>query len=307
LARLDYSFNTDTCYLGNICKKGHQYLDTGKCLRRIKGGNCIECEKERKKTPEYKFKATLAMKKWKDRQGKEYKNKDAERARIYRKTPEYRRYLEARREKRKEYKRKKRLEKGCELRENLTLWTAIKKAGVPSPIDLLNTQIKEAKEKARIEYLKTPEGQKSIKEEKKQYSKRLYATSLSNRLMHKEKRQRNKFRDSGNWVAKISQKQLINRCALFGNCCAYCGSYEGLNIQLEHVIPRSKEGAHCLSNIIPACATCNRSKFNYPMEKWYKRQSFYSYQRLKRIKEVLSSTPYPVKQQELFQDWQIQH
>ena len=232
-----------------------------------------------------------------------------QKAREYRQSEKYkeRRKDPIEREKRKLYKRKKRLEKGCERRENLTLWTAIKKAGLPTPIDLVKAQIQEAKVKARIEYLKTPEGKQFIKDKKNQATKRLYSTSLSNRLMHKEKRQRNKFRDSGNWVAKISQRQLINRCSLFGNCCAYCGSYEGLNIQLEHVIPRSKGGAHCLANIIPACATCNRSKFNYPMEKWYKQQSFYSYQRLKRIKEVLSSTPYPVKQQELFQDWQIQH
>ena len=232
-----------------------------------------------------------------------------QKAREYRQSEKYkeRRKDPIEREKRKLYKRRKRLEKGCELRENLTLWTAIKKAGAPTVIDLVNSQIKEAKAKAKIEYLKTPEGKQAIKDKQNQATKRLYATSLSNRFMHKEKRQRNKFKDSGNYVEYISQKQLINRCALFGNCCAYCGSYEGLNIQLEHVIPRSKEGAHCLANIIPACSTCNSSKFNYPMEKWYKKQSFYSDQRLKRIKEVLSSTPYPVKQQELFQDWQIQH
>ena len=167
--------------------------------------------------------------------------------------------------------------------------------------------IRQVQREIKLQHLATPEGIEEQRRKAADNSRHQYATSLRTRLMHKEKRQRNKFRDSGNWVAKISQKQLINRCALFGNCCAYCGSYEGLNIQLEHVIPRSKEGAHCLSNIIPACATCNRSKFNYPMEKWYKQQSFYSYQRLKRIKEVLSSTPYPAKQTNFFdlRDWQL--
>jgi len=159
----------------------------------------------------------------------------------------------------------------------------------------------------KAEYRNSPEGIEEQRIKAADNFRHQYATSLRCRLTQKEKRQRNKFRDSGNWVEKISQTQLINRCALFGNCCAYCGSYEGLNIQLEHVIPRSKEGAHCLANIIPACATCNRSKFNYPMEKWYKKQSFYSDQRFKRIEEVLTSTHYPAKQQELFLDWQIQH
>ena len=159
----------------------------------------------------------------------------------------------------------------------------------------------------KAEYRNSPEGIEEQRRKAADKSRHQYATSLRCRLTQKEKRQRNKFRDSGNWVEKISQTQLINRCALFGNCCAYCGSYEGLDIQLEHVIPKSKGGAHCLANIIPACATCNRSKFNYPMEKWYKKQSFYSDQRFKRIKEVLASTHYPAKQQELFLDWQIQH
>ena len=79
MARLDCYFNTDTCYLGNICKKGHQYLDTGKCLRRIKGGHCVECEKERKKTPAYKAKARIRLKNWRESQGPEYKKKEAER------------------------------------------------------------------------------------------------------------------------------------------------------------------------------------------------------------------------------------
>ena len=176
--------------------------------------------------------------------------------------------------------------------------------------ELLRLKRQEERQTQRVrkaEYRNSPEGIEEQRRKAADKSRHQYATSLRCRLTQKEKRQRNKFRDSGNWVEKISQTQLINRCALFGNCCAYCGSYEGLDIQLEHVIPKSKGGAHCLANIIPACATCNRSKFNYPMEKWYKKQSFYSDQRFKRIKEVLASTHYPAKQQELFLDWQIQH
>ena len=86
--------------------------------------------------------------------------------------------------------------------------------------------------------------------------------------------------------AFITKKQLLNRCALFNDCCAYCGKFAGMDIELEHVIPRSKDGPHCLSNIIPACHSCNQSKRAKDMTKWYKQQSFYSYQSLKKIKEV---------------------
>ena len=169
-------------------------------------------------------------------------------------------------------------------------------------------RLKRQKERqTQAEYRNSPEGIEEQRIKVADKFRHQYATSLKTRLTHKEKRQRNKFRDSGNWVKKISQTELLNRCALFGNCCAYCGSYEGLDIQLEHVIPKSKGGAHCLSNIIPACHSCNQSKRAEDMRKWYKKQPYYSYQRLKRIKEVLDSTPYPTKQINLFdlRDWLV--
>ncbi len=45
--------------------------------------------------------------------------------------------------------------------------------------------------------------------------------------------------------------------------CAYCGqSTEQLGEKLtpDHVVPLSKGGNNCLSNIVPACATCNSRK-----------------------------------------------
>ena len=121
--------------------------------------------------------------------------------------------------------------------------------------------------------------------------------------MHKEKTQRNKFKNFGNYVEHISTQKIINRFALFNNCCAYCGSSK--DIQIEHVIPKSKHGPHCMANIIPACKKCNSSKYNYDMVTWYKQQTFYTKERLNKIKDILSSTPYPVKQIDLFPEWMI--
>ena len=166
---------------------------------------------------------------------------------------------------------------------------------------LIQKQIKET----RKHFKQTKKGKEDLQKERNMQTKKLYATSFTNRIMHKQKARRNKFQDSGNYAENIPTQQLVNRFYLFNNCCAYCGSFQGLNIQIEHVIPRSKGGAHCLANIIPACRKCNTSKFNYPMEKWYREQLFFSKNRLKKIKEVLSQTSYPTKQQELFHDWQI--
>ena len=84
MADIVCSFNTDKCYLGNMCKRGHHYLDTGKCLRHINGNECIECRRERRRTPAYRAKAKITLKKWKERQGPEYKKKEAERKRFKR-------------------------------------------------------------------------------------------------------------------------------------------------------------------------------------------------------------------------------
>jgi len=218
-----------------------------------------------------------------------------QKAREYRQSEKYkeRRKDPIEREKRKLYKRRKRLEKGCLLREIISLKTAIKNLKkAPTVLDLVKTQQKEY----WIERRKTPAG-------RAEYQKHLYNTNLASRLMHKEKRQRNKFKEKGLFVEKITQKQLINRCALFNYCCAYCGKPAGMDIELEHVIPRSKNGAHCLANIIPACHSCNTSKYNHNMKTWFKKQSFYSVERLNKIEKVLSLTPYPSQQQELFPDW----
>ena len=44
----------------------------------------------------------------------------------------------------------------------------------------------------------------------------------------------------------------------FGQCCAYCG--EQGKLTLDHVVPLSRGGDHTLTNILPACSTCNSRK-----------------------------------------------
>ncbi|MFD9903142.1 HNH endonuclease [Streptomyces sp. NPDC059063] len=42
-----------------------------------------------------------------------------------------------------------------------------------------------------------------------------------------------------------------------GANCLYCG---GPFEHLDHFIPIAKGGAHCIENLVPACAPCNLSK-----------------------------------------------
>ena len=45
--------------------------------------------------------------------------------------------------------------------------------------------------------------------------------------------------------------------------CAYCGLFCGENskiLEIDHIVPRSRDGSSKISNLIPACASCNKSK-----------------------------------------------
>lgn len=69
----------------------------------------------------------------------------------------------------------------------------------------------------------------------------------------------------------------------FNNTCAYCGVDSKLT--REHVIPVSQGGLNVRSNVIPACTSCNSSKYNKHMHEWYTQQKFFSKERLAKIEE----------------------
>jgi NMD protein affecting ribosome stability and mRNA decay len=54
--------------------------------------------------------------------------------------------------------------------------------------------------------------------------------------------------------------------AAYKNCCAYCGK-SGLKLTQDHVLPLSKGGPYTAQNIVPACGSCNRSKYTGPPPK----------------------------------------
>lgn len=74
----------------------------------------------------------------------------------------------------------------------------------------------------------------------------------------------------------------------FKGCCAYCGVKQTRKIRLtrDHVIPVTDPhglGVTTRENIVPACSKCNSSKSNHPLVNWYKKQKFYSDERLELI------------------------
>jgi hypothetical protein len=81
------------------------------------------------------------------------------------------------------------------------------------------------------------------------------------------------------------------RFALWHNRCAFCGvdadhlrntGYKRLTT--EHVLALTKGGLDEECNIMPACATCNKSKGPKPLETWYRSQPFFTEARWRKIK-----------------------
>jgi len=82
-------------------------------------------------------------------------------------------------------------------------------------------------------------------------------------------------------LPEVTPEAVLHRFALFGNSCAYCGSTD--SPQQEHVVPLAAGGHHTPANIVPACAWCNMSKKDRPLESWYRKQSFFSQHRLGQV------------------------
>jgi len=74
----------------------------------------------------------------------------------------------------------------------------------------------------------------------------------------------------GSTVRLITVDDVIARCEVFGNACAYCRRPFGaqLKMTIDHVIPLSRGGPHILSNLRPACAPCNYSKRAKLLSEW---------------------------------------
>jgi len=244
-------------YLGNLCKNNHEYLDTGKSIRckptNRPNGKCLCCRKIQsdngyKKNPEVVKARTVIWQKNNPEKASKFKTN---------------------------WKRKKRRRDGCELRENITLWTAIKNAGAPTVVDLIQKQIKENK----------------VFDQKK-HQKIKYRTNLEFNISAKLKRGMQRAKERGLPYEKIDVKKIINKIYLHKQCCAYCGKRLNLlianqdnSLEMDHIVSFSNKGSHTFDNLIPSCKKCNDSKKANKLEDWYKKQLFFKKEILEKIKQ----------------------
>ena len=88
-------------------------------------------------------------------------------------------------------------------------------------------------------------------------------------------------------ISDFTSKDWESCLEYFDYSCAYCGSKK--NLEQEHVIPVSKGGNYTVNNIVPACKSCNASKNNRPLEKWYVAHKSYSEENFNKLKSYLNN------------------
>ena len=266
--------------LSKPCKKhGHTYLDTGWCLR--KGSKCVVCEPERirlrheleRTDPDLKARKRARDRARERRCKVQIKAQRCEREMV---NPELR-------QRRIDAKRAARAAEGAkpllELRHECAYHRAIKAAGRhPSVAQLVMDE-------QRRYWREHPEEHRLEVNRIKKHEWRLkYLTNSNFRQINREKARRRKAQMYGNHVVHVTSPQVRQRFAEFNQLCAYCGCTGDLH--QDHFLPISKGGTHVLSNIIPACQTCNFSKRDHDPETWYRAKSFFSEKRWRIILTV---------------------
>lgn len=96
------------------------------------------------------------------------------------------------------------------------------------------------------------------KEKNREY-KRSYKVKYPEKVAAAEARRRASKRTN---VVRLSHEQWVEIQNVFNHCCAYCGKRAKGHLTQDHVVPLSKGGAHDISNVVPACRSCNTRKLD---------------------------------------------
>lgn len=106
------------------------------------------------------------------------------------------------------------------------------------------------------------------------------AVSGSRRARAARRRQR-RVRLADNDLTEVQWSALV---AAWGGC-AYCGAEEG-SLQRDCVQAISRGGRYTVSNVVPACASCNASKCNAEVTGWMRRKRLDESEFLRRFVQI---------------------
>ena len=120
------------------------------------------------------------------------------------------------------------------------------------------------------------ENAEKIAEQRKEYRQTSAGKEASARDSHK--RRALKAKNGGSYTSEQWQICL----EYFDNKCAYTGEIlDSLNV--EHILAVSKGGTSYIWNLCPSNQNPNRSKNNKDLETWYRKQEYFSEERLEKI------------------------
>lgn len=111
--------------------------------------------------------------------------------------------------------------------------------------------------------------------------------SKSNREVMVKIQQRRRTLKKG-LLSDFTVIQWENCLKYFDNKCAYCGKTEK-RLHQDHFIPLSKGGEYTITNIIPACKSCNSHKHNGDPLLWYSSRDDYGVGEMNFILDYLNS------------------
>lgn len=143
----------------------------------------------------------------------------------------------------------------------------------------------EIKEKQKIYYLldrsnRLVYSRKYYKEHTEEI--RNYRSSEAGRAADKRAKYKRRMMIEGNG-GTFSQQDVSNLLDFFDNKCAYTGEQLVSNYHLDHIVALIKGGTNYIWNIVPSNPSSNISKGANNMEEWYRRQSYFSEERLLKI------------------------
>ena len=144
-------------------------------------------------------------------------------------------------------------------------------------------QYKKQNKEAIKEYIKQyrEQNKEVIKEYKKQYRQSPQGQVVK---FNSSNRRRAKKQNQGNGITK---EQWMECMSFFNWRCAYSGELVSKQETrtIDHIVPINKGGCNEIWNVVPAYRNYNSSKQDKDLLEWYKKQPYFSEERLNKIYE----------------------
>lgn len=252
------NFNSSKHCLGILCKRNHQWQDSGKTLRYIKGNDCVECTLTR--AIRWKHSHPEAIKE----SGLKYYEKNKET--ILAKTIAW-----------------QKLNKDKIIKNN-------KKYSQTAAGKQVAKKYKQS-QKGREAIARYNRSEKAKLAQKKVGNERhkRFRLTFKGKLWRRRSNNQRRLKKYQSHSIPYTQQQLNERYTnLFDNKCAYC--LKNGKLTNDHFIALFRGGSDVISNIVPACLRCNSSKNNRDPKEWYFAQSFYSKKQWKAILKAVGKT-----------------